>query len=243
MTNYREKTTERERKRPLLLLAGLLFACGLTLLSFEYRVERRISEQVIIPSRTVPTDGPVIAVPLPEPPKAQVKQVKATVVLPEQITVTDKILNDAEPDPGDRENNGYNYGDIEIDGIETRLPPEDLSPAPFYERPEFTATFSDCGDITDPRERFACTEQKLTEYLGRSVTFHSYLYDRGVGGIVEVSFLIGTDGRVQDVEIVQGVHRELDSQVVNALLRMKPWTPAKQGSHIVKQKFSMTVNF
>lgn len=243
MTNYREKTTERDRKRPLLLLVGLLFACGLTLLSFEYRVERRIPEEVIIPAGKTMQDGGIITLALPEPPKVPVKQVKAESVLPEVFTVTDKKLKDTEPDPGDQKNNGYNYGDIDIEGIEEGLPPEDLSPAPYYERPQFTATFADCGSVKDPDERFACTRQKLAEYIASRVTFPYYLSERGIEGIVEVSFMIGTDGSVKEVEVLSGVHHELDSQVVNALNKMKPWTPAKQGEHIVNQKFRTTVNF
>lgn len=241
MTNYREKTTERDRKRPLLLVVGMLFACGLTLLSFEYRVERRISEEVIIPAGKNMQDGGIVVLDLPEPPRVQAKQVKAISVLPQLLNITEKTLPDTEP--GDQSHNGYNYGDIEIDGIETGLPPEDLSPAEYYERPQFTATFADCGGVKDPEERFACTQQKLAEYIASRVTFPYYLSERGVGGIVDVSFVIGADGSVRDVEVLSGVHSELDSQVVNALRKMKPWTPARQGEHIVNQKFRTTVNF
>lgn len=243
MTNYREKTTERDRKRPLLLVVGLLFACGLTLLSFEYRVERRISEEVILPARANEEILVQVPVPLSPEPKVRVKQVKAPVLPPDIIRITREELPEADPEPDTDLKNGYNYGDIDIDGIDENLPPEDLSPAEYYERPQFTATFADCGGVKDPEERFACTQQKLAEYIASRVTFPYYLSERGVGGIVEVSFVIGADGSVKDVEVLSGVHSELDSQVVNALRKMKPWTPARQGEHIVNQKFRTTVNF
>ncbi|MGQ3013721.1 MAG: energy transducer TonB [Flavobacteriales bacterium] len=243
MTNYREKTTERDRKRPLLLVVGMLFACGLTLLSFEYRVERRISEEVILPARPAEEIPVQVPIPLSPEPKVRIKQVKAPVLPPDIIRITQESLPEADPEPDTDPKNGYNYGDIDIDGIDEDLPPEDLSPAEYYERPQFTATFADCGGVKDPEERFACTQQKLAEYIASRVTFPYYLSERGVGGIVDVSFVIGADGSVKDVEVLSGVHSELDSQVVNALRNMKPWTPARQGEHIVNQKFRTTVNF
>ena len=58
MSDYREKTNARDGKRPLFLLSGFLFATGLTLLSFEYRVERTISDRVIA-APISPVSGPV----------------------------------------------------------------------------------------------------------------------------------------------------------------------------------------
>lgn len=246
MSDYREKTNARDGKRPLFLLSGFLFATGLTLLSFEYRVERTISDRVIA-APISPVSGPVEElVPPPlvaEPQKQQQRQIKV------QTPDADLLkLQDTPPDEPDVENipentNGVRFGDINIDGLDIALPPDDLSPVEFYERPQFTATFSDCRDVKDPDERFTCTQQMLNRYIASNVTFYPYLYERGVGGTLELSFLIGTDGKVHEVEILQSVHRDLDRQVVDALNRMKPWEPARQGTHVVTQKFRSSVNF
>lgn len=243
MTNYHSKTRERDRRRPLFLLSGLLFASGLTLLSFEYKTERRISEKLIPLTRTL-SGNDVIAMNLkvPEPPEAPARQVRKTILQAGIMNIRNDFFDDPEPDHTPVDNTALT-GIVDIDGQGTELPPDDLSPVEYYELPEFTATFADCRDVEDRQERLDCTQQKLSEYIASNVTFYPYLYERGVGGVAEVSFIIDAGGQVRDVEVLTSVHRDLDSQVVKALRQMKPWAPARQGNHIVVQKFRTTVNF
>jgi TonB family protein len=60
---------------------------------------------------------------------------------------------------------------------------------------------------------------------------------------VTVAFLIAPDGGIEELEIVQSVHPELNSAVMAVMQKMPPWRPAKFKRKAVYSEFSITVNF
>ena len=61
--------------------------------------------------------------------------------------------------------------------------------------------------------------------------------------IVTVAFLIAPDGRLEEIEIIQSVHIDLNDEVMAVMKKMPKWRPAKFKGKAVYSEFSITVNF
>lgn len=59
---------------------------------------------------------------------------------------------------------------------------------------------------------------------------------------VTVAFLIAPDGTLEELEIVQSVHPELNKNVMAVMTKMPNWRPAKFKHNAVYSEFSITVN-
>jgi TonB family protein len=81
------------------------------------------------------------------------------------------------------------------------------------------------------------------EYMGRKVKYTAYLQEIRVEGIVFVSFVVNLDGTVTEVEILRGLHPDLDEQVVEALKKSPHWSPGFQGRHAVPVRYKVPVRF
>ena len=62
-----------------------------------------------------------------------------------------------------------------------------------------------------------------------------------IKGLVQVSFIVNTDGTLTDVQLRKGLHPALDEQVIQAFKSMPKWTPAKKDGKSVRSKYAMAV--
>ena len=61
--------------------------------------------------------------------------------------------------------------------------------------------------------------------------------------LVVASFTIDSKGKVTDIQIVRGIHEELDNAVVKALEKSPAWTPGEVDGKTVPVKFTLPVVF
>jgi TonB family protein len=64
----------------------------------------------------------------------------------------------------------------------------------------------------------------------------------GIEGIVFVSFVIGADGAVSDLEIEEGIRKDLDKAAMTAIKKTK-WLPAQKDNQPVTCKISIPIQF
>lgn len=62
-------------------------------------------------------------------------------------------------------------------------------------------------------------------------------------GTMKVSFVIGTDGKVTDVKILESICEELDNMVVSAIKKSPAWEPAKVKGKPVEWALKMPIVF
>ena len=69
--------------------------------------------------------------------------------------------------------------------------------------------------------------KKLAEWMENNIPYPDYLIKAKVQGDMEVSFIVGIDGRISDVRLTKKLHPQLDKLVLAAFKRMPPWRPGK----------------
>ena len=60
---------------------------------------------------------------------------------------------------------------------------------------------------------------------------------------MNVSFVVGTDGQVKDVAVVDGVCEELDALVVSLVRQSPKWEPATADGRPVEQSLMIPISF
>jgi TonB family protein len=85
--------------------------------------------------------------------------------------------------------------------------------------------------------------QALASELGASIQFPESAKADSVEGTVFVQFVVGADGKVEDVEVAKSVHPELDAEALRVVKSLKDWTPGEQGGQQVRVQMTLPIKF
>ncbi len=106
-------------------------------------------------------------------------------------------------------------------------------------------------DISEP-EIFTATEQQAEfpggagawgRYLGKTLKYPEAAQKANVGGRVFVSFVVNTDGSIQDVQVLKGVGFGCDEEAARVIKAMPRWNPGKQSGRIVRSRLTQPITF
>ncbi|HVA99055.1 MAG TPA: TonB family protein [Bacteroidia bacterium] len=99
--------------------------------------------------------------------------------------------------------------------------------------------------IVQQMPTFPGGEAKLFEYLQNNTNYPQVEKEEGVQGTVYVTFVIGSDGKVQDVKIMRGIPNGpgCNKEAVRVVQAMPNWTPGKQDGRSVPVQYSLPIKF
>lgn len=80
-------------------------------------------------------------------------------------------------------------------------------------------------------------------FLTSKVHYPPGAYNRKIQGCVQVQFVVGKDGRLTDIRIVQSVSPELDREALRVVRLMPPWRPGRQGGVAKRFLYVLPVDF
>lgn len=78
--------------------------------------------------------------------------------------------------------------------------------------------------------------------IGRNFTYTKEARRAGIQGRVLVTFSVTAQGLVDDVKITQPLHPLVDTEAINAVYRLKRFTPGQQDGKPVKVSFTAPIN-
>lgn len=81
------------------------------------------------------------------------------------------------------------------------------------------------------------------EFLKTHLKYPREALDKGVEGSVFLSFVVNTDGSLEDIKVIRGIGSGCDEAAVMALLESPNWIPAKQRGREVKARMSIKMIF
>lgn len=91
--------------------------------------------------------------------------------------------------------------------------------------------------------KFNGGERKLRKYVAEQLEYPSEAYKEGVEGLVEVAFMVDSDGSISDIEIVNGSHPSLNEEALRVVESFPNWEPRKVNSEPVKSYVSIPIRF
>jgi TonB family protein len=83
----------------------------------------------------------------------------------------------------------------------------------------------------------------LLDFLKKEKKYPKEARRQGIEGDVKVSFVIGKDGNVSNVEVFEGVHPLLDAEAVRVIWNMPAWKPAMHKGKPVFVKYILPIKF
>jgi periplasmic protein TonB len=153
--------------------------------------------------------------------------------VPPPMTTIDKLQTSdigitnspGEPDNGDPHNSGNSSATAIVQNME----PAENKPE-ILERAEVMPEFP--GGL-----------EALKRYLLKNLRMPENNLEEGTQVQVIARFVVGTDGRVRDIEITRPADAEFNSEVRRVISKMPDWKPGSQNHRNVAVYFSLPVNF
>ena len=91
--------------------------------------------------------------------------------------------------------------------------------------------------------KFKGGDEGFYKYLSENIVYPPDAQKKSIQGRVVVSFVIGRDGYVKNVELVTGVSKSLDNEALRLVKNMPRWEPALFEDKLVNIKQTLPINF
>lgn len=131
-----------------------------------------------------------------------------------------------------------------------------LEPAPQEEEPIMWGTisyretmprFPGCEDLEGTDwEKKECADQLLLKYIYGNINYPKEAREKGLEGMVVVSFVINEQGRLEQFELLRnpglGIGEEA-LRIVESMNELAPWTPGIQRGKVVKVRYNIPIRF
>ena len=98
-------------------------------------------------------------------------------------------------------------------------------------------------DVVEVMPEYPGGIQALFEYLSQNVKYPADAETQKVEGRVIATFIVETDGTINNVEVVRPVFPSLDAEALRVLSAMPKWTPGKQSGKEVRVKYTVPISF
>lgn len=80
-------------------------------------------------------------------------------------------------------------------------------------------------------------------YLGKNMNYPKAAMDAKVEGTVIATFVVLENGEIGNVELLRGIGKGCDEEVLRLVKNSPKWTPGKKDGKIVKTQMRLPVNF
>jgi len=214
-----------ENKKTMAILIGLVLALGIMFIAFEWsKNEIKVYDDAI--QGEFVEDEEMIEVTFRDetpPPPAP----------PIQETVLSDII-DIRENKEDIQTKDFNSEDDKNKKVVIQAP----IAAPVEDPEE-----SRIHVVVERMPEFPGGEAAMNQFINRTIRYPVIAQENGIQGRVVVQFVVNTDGKIVDVEVVRGVEESLDKEAVRVVKAMPPWNPGRQGGKNVRVKYTLPIRF
>ncbi len=214
-----------ENKKTMAILIGLVLALGILFIAFEWsKNEIKVYDDAI--QGDFVEDEELIEVtfrdetPPPPPP-------------PIEETLLSDII-DIREDKEDIKTKDFDSEDDKNKNVVIRTPIQ----AP-VEDPEENRIHV----VVERMPEFPGGEAAMNQFIARNIRYPVIAQENGIQGRVVCQFVVNTDGKIVDVEVVRSIEESLDREAVRVIKSMPPWTPGRQGGKNVRVKYTLPIRF
>lgn len=85
--------------------------------------------------------------------------------------------------------------------------------------------------------------QEMMNYMGSSIKYPEAAEAEGLEGKVFVQFVVDSEGKVGQIEVVKGVRDDLDSEAVRVISEMPDWTPGQKDGKTVNVQLVLPIAY
>lgn len=83
----------------------------------------------------------------------------------------------------------------------------------------------------------------LMQFLGQQIKYPAEALQQRLEGKVFVTFVVNTQGGIEQARVSKGAHALLDAEALRAIQLMPAWTPGRQNGRVVNVAYTVPVTF
>lgn len=222
---------ELKNKQKSFLLIGMFVALGMSLMAFEwasFELEHIHVDELVVENIDAEPAVEMIQIEKPKPRVTQkVKEREFDPNKDIEFKKVDKIDSTVVLNPDLPVDTTLGDNDIKIVDLGGDGPVEIEEPFIIVEKmPEFPGG-----------------QQKLYEYLGKTIKYPEIDKQIGTQGKVFLTFVIEKDGSITDIQVIRSLSEGCDKEATKAVKNMPNWSPGEQRGQKVRVKYTLPVHF
>ena len=190
-------------------------------------------------------DEPLAELPVPLPPAEPQPTVSTVRNLPPVVMPEADVVEEALP-PTTEQLEKATSGPITAEGtgdIDVIAPPEVSQPTVREKVVEVTRKPDEVFITVEQQPEFSGGMAALSQYLQKNLRYPAAAQRVNLSGRVFVSFVVNTDGSIQDVQVLKGLGFGMDEEARRVVSGMPRWQPGKQSGRAVRVKFNLPISF
>lgn len=215
-----------ENSKSTSLLIGLTVALGILFAAFEWsQSEIKIYDEAL--QNVVEEDEEMVEVTFrdetpPPPPPPEPETVLSDVI---EIKENTEEVETADFSTEDDANKGVEIHEV-VQQVEEEEPEEQKIHVVVEKMPEFPGG-----------------NEAMNRWLAKNIKYPLIAQENNIQGRVVCQFVVNSDGKIVDVQVVRGVESSLDAEAVRVIKSMPAWTPGRQGGKNVRVKYTLPIRF
>lgn len=100
-----------------------------------------------------------------------------------------------------------------------------------------------CTKVTDTEERQACSQRKMLEAIYTNIQYPTLPRELEIEGTVFIHFIINSAGRMEKIQVMRGVCKELETECLRILPFIDNWQAGVQNNEAVNVAFTLPIKF
>ncbi|MCE7041983.1 M56 family metallopeptidase [Dyadobacter sp. CY312] len=97
--------------------------------------------------------------------------------------------------------------------------------------------------VVEKQPEFPGGNKAMYKFLGNNIKYPTAAARANVSGRVFLSFVVTTNGNIQDVKILKGIGFGCDEEAVRVVSQFPKWKPGTQDGQAVNVKYNLPINF
>lgn len=85
--------------------------------------------------------------------------------------------------------------------------------------------------------------EAMNKYISENLQYPEMAKDNGIEGVVDVTFVVKTDGSIGNIKIKRMIDPDLESEAIRLVKGMPKWTPASDNGAPVESTAEISVPF
>jgi TonB family protein len=102
---------------------------------------------------------------------------------------------------------------------------------------------SEVFTIVEKMPEFKGGQKKMFEFLGKTIKYPAEAKGKNISGKVYVNFIIGTNGKIQNVKTLRGIHPSLNREAIRIIESMPNWIPGRNRGKAVNVSYNLPIEF
>ncbi len=234
-------TAERTSKLGKLIhpnwLLGVVIACSLTLISFEWKFMVGDVKELTMED---PFDGDKIEIPITR----QIEKVDKPKTIKVRLNPEKFVLKDDFEDEKDSDDDwmdDLDGDDLFSDGDwwDDEEEDDEIIPWNLVEKMPY---IKGC-DFDSDKKKSKCTLEKIYKRLGEKVKYPDHLREQGIEGKVMMKFTVDATGQVVDIQPLNKAHKAFIREAEKGVSSLPEFIPAEQMGKAVSVVYTLPIEF